>query len=204
MASPWIPTASGRAFELLSPSPVMVDPGDLAEALGKLARYTGHTLGAPYSVAQHSVVVAEQLAEPLPRLYALLHDAHEAYLGDWSTPLKHALALALGARAAEALARLTDAIDAAVHRRFGLAWPPPDSIAEAVKAADRVALATEVRDLLAPPPRIWDGAMPKPLARRLAPWPWHEAVGRWRRQLELHLELADSFPDAVVRRLGAP
>lgn len=57
----------------------------IARALSHLNRYTGH-VGA-YSVAQHSVMVANALPKKL-RLAGLLHDAPEAYLGDMSAPLK--------------------------------------------------------------------------------------------------------------------
>jgi hypothetical protein len=61
------------------------DVESIAFALAHINRFTGHA-GA-YSVAQHSVLVAQQLPPEL-KLAGLLHDATEAYLTDLSSPLK--------------------------------------------------------------------------------------------------------------------
>lgn len=60
----------------------------IAFALSNINRYTGHV--GQYSVAEHSVLVAEQLPDHL-KLSGLLHDAPEAYIGDISSPLKQLL-----------------------------------------------------------------------------------------------------------------
>lgn len=76
------------------------------------------------------------------RSAGLLHDAHEAYVGDMATPLKDLVPdyRAIEARAWEAVAM-----------RFGLdpVLPP------CVKRADIIALATERRDLLPRDGRVW-------------------------------------------------
>lgn len=64
---------------------------DIANALSHICRFGGHTIW-PYSVAQHSIMVADELlrrqygAESI--LCGLMHDASEAYLGDVVSPLK--------------------------------------------------------------------------------------------------------------------
>jgi hypothetical protein len=65
--------------------------GTIATALSNINRYTGHV--GQYSVAQHCVLVSEQL-HPALRLSGLLHDAPEAYIGDISSPLKRHIASA--------------------------------------------------------------------------------------------------------------
>lgn len=192
---PWIQTYSGGAFPLLTPGPEHVHLRDISEALAKLCRFTGHTRW-PYSVAQHSLYVADLVraygridAEP----YALLHDAHEAYVGDVATPTKRALdlvsrggagvgPLASGGAAgvASALEQLVAPIDLAIHRRFGLAWPPAPDVQDIVKHCDLMALATERRDVLLDGPD-WRMPLPSPAAERIdqQPWHWEDAAERF-------------------------
>jgi hypothetical protein len=77
----------------------MIDIYDIAWSLSQINRFTGHAM-RPYSVAEHSLFVAE-LAErdgktPLVQLACLLHDAHEAFTNDLSSPAKNAIGLAWG------------------------------------------------------------------------------------------------------------
>ena len=60
----------------------------IAFSLSNINRFCGHA-GA-YSVAQHSVLVCQQLPQEL-KLSGLLHDAPEAYLNDIASPLKRML-----------------------------------------------------------------------------------------------------------------
>ena len=93
-----IVTASGTEFDLLNPQPEYVHLSDIAHALARIPRYTGHArAGLHCSVAEHSVRVCRlaMRAYPGPDKHdyhwaALLHDAHEAYVGDVSSPLKRA------------------------------------------------------------------------------------------------------------------
>lgn len=85
-----IHTYTGRSVPLHDPNPAHVDIEDVAHALSNLCRYTGHCRGF-YSVAEHSVIMAHETLERHgadAALDALLHDAGEAYCGDWSRPLK--------------------------------------------------------------------------------------------------------------------
>jgi len=88
--SGYIETYTGRLFYPLNPDPDDVDLQDIAHALSMKCRYTGHTRNF-YSVAEHSVLMAEWFEEqdcPWRALYALLHDATEAYLPDVPRPVK--------------------------------------------------------------------------------------------------------------------
>src|SRR5690606_19692942 len=90
----WIQTQRGRSVDLLNPTPDDIDPHELASLLSRLHRFGGHTRAdlPPYTVAQHSVLCSWMGAEHGGRellLAALLHDAHEGYLGcDLTRPLK--------------------------------------------------------------------------------------------------------------------
>ena len=79
-------TFTGRLFDPFNPDPALIDLRDIAHALGNICRFGGHSRRY-YSVAEHSILVASLVPEPL-RLPALLHDAAEAYLGDIITPIK--------------------------------------------------------------------------------------------------------------------
>lgn len=117
----------------------------VAKALSQINRYTGHTAW-PYSVAQHSVLVSKLLDfDPRLAMLGLAHDAHEVIIGDISSPLKGAFAR----RGLErALLDLQEDADEVVFPLFGVTWTDSDFEEQAVKRADMVALATEVRDLM--------------------------------------------------------
>src|SRR6266540_4351103 len=124
-AGPYIQTVSGRRFNPLDPDPEQIDIGDIALALSHQCRFGGHCR-VFYSVAQHSCVAADLVAErggsTEDVLWALLHDATEAYLVDLPHPLKHRSELGRLYRAAEA------AVQDAVCRRFELALEPPPAL----------------------------------------------------------------------------
>jgi len=89
MPEHFIQTCTGKRFDLLDSDPESICIEDIAHSLSHQSRFTGHCKWF-YSVALHSILVCEK-AEPQDKLYALLHDAAEAYIGDISTPLKNIL-----------------------------------------------------------------------------------------------------------------
>jgi len=160
-----IPTFSGRNVDPLNLWPEDIDIFDIAHALSRIARFTGHTDGEfAFSVAQHSCIVSDQLPDEL-KLWGLLHDASEAYLNDVSRPLKYSPAFK-GYHAIEKQAM------AAIVAKFKLS---PDNEPEAVKQADVVSLSTEFRDLMTKftQTEYWEQVkprMPKPLPFTIVPW----------------------------------
>jgi 5'-deoxynucleotidase YfbR-like HD superfamily hydrolase len=59
----WQRMLSGRRLDILDPSPLDLEIGDIALGLARLNRWNGQTRGENgYSVAQHSVFVAELVA----------------------------------------------------------------------------------------------------------------------------------------------
>lgn len=134
MSDSWMQLAGGRTFDLLEPRATDVHIDDIASALSKLCRYTGHGDGF-YSVAEHSVLCSFAAPEGL-ELEALLHDAHEAYVGDLSRPMKRALgAMAQIVRPGEVAlpsdySLIERCVDAAVRERFGLQPHMPREVHE--------------------------------------------------------------------------
>ena len=89
-----------RRVDILFPKEEDISIDDIGRALSNTCRYNGHT-SQFYSVAQHSVIVSH-ITEAIIKentkygyfsdviaLRALLHDAHEAYLGDMIRPMKN-------------------------------------------------------------------------------------------------------------------
>ena len=155
--APWMQTASGRAFDLLTPRPAQVSLDDIAHALARIARFSGHTPEV-WSVAAHSRlvtrIVAQRSSDRELRLAALLHDAHEAYLGDMTRPVKEALAwLDPGAR--ETWRLLEQRIQGAIHHAFGLPAFLPVAWSDAIHHADACALHVEGIMFMTPFARPW-------------------------------------------------
>ena len=88
----WIMTFTGVHYWPLDPRPEEVSVVDIAHHLSMMPRYHGATKH-PYSVAQHSVLMAGHLLERQDNkklaLIALFHDAAEAYLHDLPRPVKN-------------------------------------------------------------------------------------------------------------------
>ena len=142
----WQRMLSGRRLDLLDPSPLDVEIGDIARGLARVARWNGQTVGVhSLSVAQHTLIVdavAGMIAPWLDargRLAVMLHDAPEYVIGDLITPFK----VLLGGEYKAIEARLL----AAIHRRFGIETPLPARVTAAVKRADRIAAYFEATRL---------------------------------------------------------
>lgn len=151
----WMITATGRTHHLAGIGQQFNVPTieEIAHALAQINRFTGHAK-RPYSVAEHSMLVATiaagEGASPVQQLAALLHDAHEAYVGDVSSPLKWALGLQWD--------MLEHNQEMAVHNALGIRSAMVAHRAK-IKRWDLIALATERRDLLK-----WDPATSEPWA----------------------------------------
>jgi 5'-deoxynucleotidase YfbR-like HD superfamily hydrolase len=123
----WQRMLSGRRLDLINPSPLDIELGDIAHGLARVARWNGQTSGAhAFSVDPHSRVgdeVCGRLAPGWPakwRLAGLLHDAPEYVIGDMISPFKTALGLDYKAFDAR--------LEAAIHLRFGLPAQPSAAV----------------------------------------------------------------------------
>lgn len=136
----WMQTFTGRQFWPIDPTPNDIFIEDIAHALSMMCRYGGHTLRF-YSVAEHCCHLYD-VAPKEHRLWALLHDASEAYIVDIIRPLKPFLS---------EYKFYEKAIMNCVARRFGMSENEPPI----VKELDGRILADEAAQLMAEPPAAW-------------------------------------------------
>ena len=142
MDNRWLRTFTGRRVDYDRPSLESIDINDIAHSLSHLCRYNGHTL-LFYSVAQHSCIVQDILRKMNVSddvlFYGLMHDAHEAYIGDMISPLKRTPELKEGFKLLDRKFML------AIECKFNLVRNNESN--ELIKLADEIALATEMRDV---------------------------------------------------------
>jgi hypothetical protein len=124
-------------FDFLDPHVDRFSLQVMSQALSNTCRYGGHC-SRFYSVAEHSVHVS-RIVPPEFAVEGLLHDAHEAFVGDMPTPLK---ALCHDFR------RIESFVDEEMRARWGL----PLEVSDAVKRADIAMLECERVQLF----RRWD------------------------------------------------
>lgn len=132
----WIQTYTGKHIDALAMKASDVCIEDIAHSLSLRNRFAGHC-PVGYSVAQHSIAVAQAVAMEHKK-WGLLHDAHEAYTGvDMPRPLKQGLR----DRGVTLWDDLEAEIDEVIAAHFGLPYPCPPE----VKVADNLLLVTERR-----------------------------------------------------------
>lgn len=161
-----IQTRNKVPFDLAEPQARDVYIEDVVWSLSQQCRWGGHT-DRFYSVAQHSVLCSRLFDDPELSYAALLHDAHEAYVGDVSRPIKQLLG--------EAWTELENRVATVVAGAFGLSWPPPPEVIE----ADDSLLHGEVRERMGGAVGHWTTHLP-----------YHATIGDcWEPGLARHLFL---------------
>lgn len=127
--------------DLWMPAAHSMTAKSIGSTLAKINRYNGRTFW-PWSVASHSLLVERICPHADLKAWALLHDAHEAFLGDFTTPAQELLCV-FGHR---------PAVEGALHsakgrldRQIGAAWEcAPRSMSLEIRRADWVALQAEM------------------------------------------------------------
>lgn len=209
----WKQTASGRALELLGPIPHdgLDLHRDIAIPLGLAGRFANQMpAGVVYPVAQHCCIGADFIYSAThdteAALAFLLHDGHEAVIGDWTTPTMEAMQAIIDRQRPDsgvlikAIKReLCAPIDAWLHARAGLPWPLPAPIARTVAITDVRLMLAERNHLLAYPPRRWsaDSHEPLKLKHRIVPMPPARATEQW-------LSRFERWSEAIAARAPRP
>lgn len=158
----WMQTYSGRQFFPVQPKLEDILIEDIAHALAHQNRWAGHTRH-PFSVGQHSVLCSRLVPEA-DALWALLHDASEAYLVDVPRLIKRLPAMTMY-RVIEAVLQKN------IYLKFGLVGDEP----ETVKHADLLMMVAEAQDLL---PTLHQG-WPEPIRLGYAARPDFRITDCW-------------------------
>jgi uncharacterized protein len=128
-----IRTFSGIYVNVFEPLPEKIFIEDIAHSLSQQCRFGGH-LPSFYSVAQHSVICS-QLVEYPYKLQALLHDASEAYLLDFPSPIKQRISQ---------YKKIEKKLMLVIAKKFGFKYP----LQEPVKQIDKDMLHFEWEHLM--------------------------------------------------------
>ena len=153
-------------MDLLDPKEEDISLDDIAYSLARINRFTGHS---NTTVAQHSVsvmlalyhqpefpaslmdwpgtLVATRNSKAL--LIALMHDAHEAYTGDISLPMKTAIGKCAFQRVTygqveNPVTLVKRGLQHVIHRAFDLPQVVPMVLRTAIEVADKKMLEIEV------------------------------------------------------------
>ncbi len=170
-----IQVATGRLLDVASLKSWEVELEDIATALSNLCRFTGHVREF-YSVAQHcfevsrlaEVLAQKSLNQNIPNWATfvgkrgLLHDAHEAYIGDVATPIKSVMCDGFE------FEDMVDGIDEAIFKRFGVN-ATACGLRDVIDTADERMLATEKRDVLTRSDLPWSYPKLGPIDRVIVP-----------------------------------
>lgn len=174
MSNNWFLTHTGKAFDFNAIEDNEYCLEDIARSLSQTNRYGGHT-SWPYSVAQHSVLMADAIYletdDPNLALDCLFHDATEAYLGDMKTPLKNMM---------PSYREMENRVDAAIRKAFARMGVPAEMFPK-TKEYDTRILLDEKFALLSPTGPKWgielDGT--EPLGVLVAWWSSDTAYCEW-------------------------
>ena len=131
-------------IDLSNPKESDINVAFIAQVLSRIPRFNGLTgnYGA-YSVAQHCVIGAKAIycaTEDWKLAFRfLLHDAHEAFLGDITRPVQKCF----GSDFCRQLDSKKNKWDEVIYRKFGLTPPAPSDKEDPIHVMDDLMLAYE-------------------------------------------------------------
>jgi len=147
----WIQTYSTNGFDFVDTKPEQISLIDIANSLAQIPRFNGH-LKRPFSVSQHSLTVAAAMEKDgLDKdkcLQGLMHDAHEAYMGDLTKPFIDYLEDVHNIH----MRKIAEPIKKAIGNRFGIDLI---NLPEEVEKYDLACLRTEAEALFERPKNNW-------------------------------------------------
>jgi len=174
-------TFTAKAFDFLAPNPNQICITDIARSLSNICRFNGFTRKF-YSVAEHSVRLAESKEVTGDKLKLLMHDSAEAYLGDVVSPRKSP-SFFLIKQDSEFVFEKFRTREKEILKIIGIALEIDLSEDQDIKQADYRILLSEIRDLMPKSP-LWDRPyyhQDEPLKEKIEPWTPDEAYLRFLR-----------------------
>lgn len=127
-----IRTYSKAVIDLINPLSAQICIRDIAVGLSSIRRWNGQ-IRNPLTVAEHSIFVAEQLPDKF-KIFGLMHDSAEAYLGDVSSKLKAFL---------PDYKKIEKNMTKVIFEKYGLVVEVPADIEAMVKVVDTKSLELE-------------------------------------------------------------
>jgi|SRR3569623_300267 len=163
-AHPYMGTFTGRRLYPNDLAADQINIVDIANGLGREARF-GNQADHFYSVAQHSVLLATLVPDEY-KVWAMLHDASEAYTHDMPKPIK---------RCISGWGDMEHRLSQVIYEHFGLSGDIPDE----VKAIDDRIVIDEAQVLFETWPE-WarehqadkTGVMIRPWSRTVSRYIW--------------------------------
>lgn len=154
---------------LLDPKTDQIRLDDIIYSLGNTNRFTGHSEinTLEHSVRVYMMAVDMGIDDPRELLTCLMHDAHEAYISDVSSPMKVAMRHVAEPGKKPIYDELEHIMMACVAEKFNLIYPHPSC----VKEADMRALSAEVELIWGPLEVIDWGLDRQDRLMQFAPWP---------------------------------
>lgn len=195
-------TAAGM-IDLENLRPLDVSVSLVADSLAKINRYSGCT-PQPFSVAAHSVLVSH-LCPPQLAAWGLLHDAHEAFVGDITTPAVELLCNFIGRPvSAASLKHALEQVKLSIDGVIGDAWGVEALGSHpAIRLADRVALRAEMWVLLGDLPPFTE-TEENNLFDRATSWLLENpSMSSWQAARQAFVERAGELSRAGLLRLPA-
>jgi len=173
MQKSYIKTYKGAIWTFADAANNAMDPDDIAHSLALQCRFGGH-IDTFYSIAQHCCYCADVMAHE-HKIYGLLHDAHEALIGNIMGPFRRLLDTSSN----DTVTVIERASDMAVYRMADIPPPTPE-IQQKIDTVDTIMLATEMRDIRTR--MSIDARLPHPFPEcivKVDPWPWELAKEQW-------------------------
>jgi hypothetical protein len=157
-AKRWQQSYSGKVVTPYDLRPEQVTFDDIGHALAQKIRFNGQCTVMGYTVAQHCVLGAIEIAKQKKSadlaMAFMLHELGEVYLPDVPTPIKALLSVHLGIELVP-WGKLEELHAAVILKAIGLPEMLPVLDDPVIHDTDTRMLMTEKRDLLGPEPQPW-------------------------------------------------